>query len=605
MSPGGPYSIPGVRKRVRWSSRQKWVYEDGSAIPENELRKVERYVQESERERERERRDVRPTAPAVGHGSDRSGTTATAAVTTSFEALRLEGSADVRAEASTSRSRGDGQGSSRRVVEERRPSFRSEQRPPARDEASLASASRSRGDGQGSARRVVEERRPSFRSEQRPLARNENYGRPNEQTRAARTQPEEPEESSSEESSNEESSNKEESGDDERSNAEAMSDIYETHTHSREPYRHYVIGRVIERRLRQRPANTATSMTAYAGTGGITRRFVVVRSASAQHSTFDALPIKTYNGQGVAAQGVIKAHHAVIYTMPIRLPAPRGSDAEQPQRIPGVPGGVEAGMQAQAILVIPSDETRPLDPMSRLDFFDRQTFDINIADVRIYGRVEQRYVPILLGQYHAVWASIQRSTGLPNPATAPLAAARVLTNTSARTIVRTTIDQGSAAGPSNTSARPSDPGARVTTAQQSSAAGPSTTGARPSGSGARVITGQPSSRAPDERVAQPTDQTLPRDPPRAGRSAQRGITAPQSQVEDSTPATTRSRQLTLQEMTSVLDEMAAGGRQRGYTAMPTLNNEQIMRLAQNPAARDQWLGQVRACWAAEQRARQP
>ncbi|KAK5682105.1 hypothetical protein LTS10_005230 [Elasticomyces elasticus] len=345
-------------------------------------------------------------------------------------------------------------------------------------------------------------------------------------------------------------------------------------------------------------------MTAYASTGGTTRRFVVVRSALAQQPTFDALPIKTYNGRGVAAQGVIKAHHAVIYTMPIRFPAPRGSEAEQPQRISGLPGGVEAGMQAQAVLVIPSDETRPLDPMSRLDFFDRQTFDINIADVRIYGKVEQRYVPVLLGQYHAVWASIQRSTGLPNPATASVAAGRVLTNTSERTIVRTRTDQGSAAGPSNTSARPSDSGARVDTAQQGFAAGSLSTSARPSGSGSRVTTAQPSSRASDERVAQPTDRILPQDPSTAGRAMQQRRTAPQSQAEDSTSPATGSRQLTLRQMTDILEEMAAGGRQRGYTALPTLSNEQIMRLAQNPAARDQWLGQVRARWDVDQRARQ-
>ncbi|KAK4950617.1 hypothetical protein LTR10_010610 [Elasticomyces elasticus] len=508
----------------------------------------ERYTQA----RESERGNVRTKAPA---DFDKRGTTAAAAVSATSKASTLNRGAEVPAE----RSRGDGQGSAIRVVEERRTSYRSEQRPLTREEAT---ASRSRGYGQGSARHVVEERRPTYRPERPPPVRNEDHGRPSEQIRAARSRPEEPDESSSEESSNDE-----ESSGNERSDAKAIDDIYENHTRSVEPYRHYVTGRVIERRLRQQPASTAVSNTAYAGTGSAIRRFVVVRSASAaQNSTFDAVPIKTYNGQGVAASGVIKAHHAVIYTMPIRPPAPRGSEAEHPQRLPG---GVETGMQAQAILVIPSDKTRPLDPMSRLDFFDRQTFDINIADVRIYGRVEQRYVPILLGQYHAVWAGIQRSTGLPNPVNAPRAAGQVLTNTSDRNIVRSRIDQSSASGLSNTNARPSATGARVTTAQQGSAAGLSTTGAWSSGPGAYVTTVQSSSRVLDERVAQPTDRSLPHNPFAVGMEEQRRRITSQSQAEVSASPTTRSQQLTFQQMT------------------PTSTYEQPSRTASSQPARAQ------------------
>ena len=50
--------------------------------------------------------------------------------------------------------------------------------------------------------------------------------------------------------------------------------------------------------------------------------------------------------------------------------------------------------------------------MSRLDFFDRTLFPIDVPRIRLYGRVAQDSLGPLRFQYEAVWASIQRNTGV-------------------------------------------------------------------------------------------------------------------------------------------------------------------------------------------------
>ena len=85
------------------------------------------------------------------------------------------------------------------------------------------------------------------------------------------------------------------------------------------------------------------------------RRFVVVRAGPHFCS---ALPISTYNGQGVAKQTVVKSDHAIIYTGPI-APTPRRGE---------LPGRGEAPMRSIPIRVDLDNATEKLDPMSRINF---------------------------------------------------------------------------------------------------------------------------------------------------------------------------------------------------------------------------------------------
>jgi hypothetical protein len=82
---------------------------------------------------------------------------------------------------------------------------------------------------------------------------------------------------------------------------------------------------------------------------------------------------------------------------------------EHPQRQQD--NSVEAGMQPQAIRVTPNDRRRPLDPYSRLDFFDVHEFDDDVPYTLMYGKVHESSNGPLQYQYRAVWAAIQRYTG--------------------------------------------------------------------------------------------------------------------------------------------------------------------------------------------------
>jgi hypothetical protein len=85
------------------------------------------------------------------------------------------------------------------------------------------------------------------------------------------------------------------------------------------------------------------------------RRFVVVREGPHFCS---ALPISTYNKQGVAKQTVVKSDHAIIYT---------GSTAPNPRR-GELPGRGEAPMRSIPIRVDMDNASEKLDPMSRINF---------------------------------------------------------------------------------------------------------------------------------------------------------------------------------------------------------------------------------------------
>ncbi|KAF2485048.1 hypothetical protein BDY17DRAFT_95787 [Neohortaea acidophila] len=148
------------------------------------------------------------------------------------------------------------------------------------------------------------------------------------------------------------------------------------------------------------------------------RYFVIVEQ---RRDSFLAVAIKTYSFQGVAAEGVTKAHHAIIYTQSgkhkQRGPHPGGppepTPAEMPRQLPG--GHLESGMQNPPIRVKQVDLTKKLDPMSRVDYTDRWEFDYGVSHIRVWGQVHRDSRAEFRLQYEGVWAAIYRSATGPMP----------------------------------------------------------------------------------------------------------------------------------------------------------------------------------------------
>ena len=114
--------------------------------------------------------------------------------------------------------------------------------------------------------------------------------------------------------------------------------------------------------------------------------------------------MKTYNGQGVAAIGVVKSHHAIIYCgRPDQAPCQK--QTERPRRLSS--GHLESGVLPQAIRVIPYDKSATLDPMSRVDYADVTEFENQVPNIRIFGKVHEDSLAAMFYQYQSVWSTIQ------------------------------------------------------------------------------------------------------------------------------------------------------------------------------------------------------
>lgn len=105
----------------------------------------------------------------------------------------------------------------------------------------------------------------------------------------------------------------------------------------------------------------------------------------------------------MAAIGVIKSHHAIIYTGE----KPELTAAERPRRMNN--GQPESGVLPQAIRVETFDRGTALDPMARLDYGDRYVFDYGVPNIRVWGRVHDNYQAAFFVQYTQVWAAIHQA----------------------------------------------------------------------------------------------------------------------------------------------------------------------------------------------------
>jgi hypothetical protein len=119
------------------------------------------------------------------------------------------------------------------------------------------------------------------------------------------------------------------------------------------------------------------------------RRFVVVRAGPHFCS---ALPISTYNQQGVAKQTVVKSDHAIIYTGPI-APTPRRGE---------LPGRGEAPMRSIPIRVDLDNATEKLDPMSRINFGGVHLIQHNVK-TKSFGIVNRNSLADLQLQFNSVF----------------------------------------------------------------------------------------------------------------------------------------------------------------------------------------------------------
>jgi hypothetical protein len=108
------------------------------------------------------------------------------------------------------------------------------------------------------------------------------------------------------------------------------------------------------------------------------RWFVVVREGN---NFCSCLPIMTYGRQGVAKPGVIKCHHAVVYTSR-KEPAPQKNEA---------PKRGEKGLLT-SIRVKANSRQEKLDPLSRINFSKIYTVEHNVK-VPIFLLFSKIYIP--------------------------------------------------------------------------------------------------------------------------------------------------------------------------------------------------------------------
>ncbi|KAF7185525.1 hypothetical protein HII31_13149 [Pseudocercospora fuligena] len=127
-----------------------------------------------------------------------------------------------------------------------------------------------------------------------------------------------------------------------------------------------------------------------------TRKYVIVLEYD-RHCV--VLPITTYNGQGVAKHGVVKAEHGIIYT---GKTIPVVSDKEHPKI-------GEAPMQQHAIQVTPDDRTQLLQPRSRVVYSKPYVIEEN-QKVKSFGMLAESDIGPLQDQFRE---AMRLASGIP------------------------------------------------------------------------------------------------------------------------------------------------------------------------------------------------
>lgn len=119
--------------------------------------------------------------------------------------------------------------------------------------------------------------------------------------------------------------------------------------------------------------------------------------------------ILTYQGQGVGAPGVVKAHHSVIYTGSTPPPILPG---ERPSRETDI-------LRRPEIKVEGTLSENRLDPISRLNYAKVYQISQDSCEIFVFGRVCPEYMRYLQYNYEAVRQQSRPSPPGPPPPPAP------------------------------------------------------------------------------------------------------------------------------------------------------------------------------------------
>ena len=131
-------------------------------------------------------------------------------------------------------------------------------------------------------------------------------------------------------------------------------------------------------------------------------RYVIIHPGSPSDPEFVALPITTYGGRGVAAPGVIKSHHCIIFSSTY---APAPMVQEDPAR------GTD-GMRRPPIRVNLYNPMDSLDPMQRVRLMDPTPIS-NHERIMEIGRVSRESKVDLMCHFWNVWGRDRDLPRLP------------------------------------------------------------------------------------------------------------------------------------------------------------------------------------------------
>jgi len=371
-----------------------------------------------------------------------------------------------------------------------------------------------------------------------------------------------------------------------------------------DPRLRFKAGRIIEVLLvPPGPDSIASAITRFTPSPGLPveqatrlRRFVIYQQNT---NSFGALAIKTYQGRGVAAPGVIKSHHAIIYSTRV---APEAAPDELPP--PGHPLG---GMQNQAIRVKSWDRERMLDPKARLDYMDRYEFDYGLGNIRVWGKLHEKSEATFYAQYHTVWRTVINAATGPGPLIPGYQPPPSDTASTSGTVIPSNTQ---VVNPSMYPGQPSRAGAPRYAGNQVQFAPPySSSSTRPaappasaaplaytSASNSRVASGHPP-YGRQEPIQRPPNIVQRVAPDTYGSDVQRGYTPAMTQ---NTAQPTATSGIMSDPQVRVLIERLQTQAREGGLPVPGVNltNEEVHTLAVNPIARGEFVRNIQASWAA-------
>ncbi|QDS69398.1 hypothetical protein FKW77_004737 [Venturia effusa] len=127
------------------------------------------------------------------------------------------------------------------------------------------------------------------------------------------------------------------------------------------------------------------------------RWFLVIKCPRKQNFSY-CLPIQTYEGRGVAKNGVTKCYHSIIHTSST-APQPKPNELPDPNLQPNATGEVQAGWaMLRSIRVRTRKKSDKMDEMSRPNYIKIYPVEHNVK-VYDFGKVDHSHLHILKAQF--------------------------------------------------------------------------------------------------------------------------------------------------------------------------------------------------------------